>query len=135
INTYTSLGYFDQAGILRNSSLQRFNLRNNLNGKSANDKFNYSTSLSLNYSKNNIPGSIGTGGVNQNLVLGAYQSVPYISPSQYVPGEGGSLVPQFVNTPLLLLDKLDTYTRFEDEIKVMGSLNGSYKLTDDLTIG
>ena len=135
INSYTSIGYFNQDGILKASSLQRFNLRNNMNGKSTNGKFNYGTSLSLNYSKNNVPGSIGTGGVNQNLVLGAFQSVPYISPTQYTPGDGGSLVPQFVNTPLLLLDKLATYKRFEDEIKMIASLNANYKLAEGLVLG
>ena len=35
---YTSLGFFDQEGILRDSDLKRFNIRNNTTGKSANDR-------------------------------------------------------------------------------------------------
>ncbi|AEH00273.1 SusC/RagA family TonB-linked outer membrane protein [Lacinutrix sp. 5H-3-7-4] len=135
VNSFTSFGYFDQKGVLVQSSLKRFNIRNNTNGKSKNDKFNYSTSLSLNFSKNEEPNNIGSGAVNRNYILGAYQSLPYISPDEYVVGEGGSLPPSFVLTPLLLLDRLATYERSENEIKILGSVSANYKLTPNLTIG
>ena len=57
ITNFTSLSYFDQEGIFLKSDLKRFNIRNNFNGKSSNDKFNYA-SLSMNYSQTNeIDGS------------------------------------------------------------------------------
>src|SRR5690606_16589915 len=52
INSFTSLAFHDQEGILKKAStLKRFNFRNNLSGKSNNDKFNYATSLTINYSE------------------------------------------------------------------------------------
>ncbi|WP_299617141.1 SusC/RagA family TonB-linked outer membrane protein [uncultured Tenacibaculum sp.] len=133
--TNVNLGYFDSQGILVQSGLQRFNLDAKINGRSDNEKFKYGTSISLNYSKNNEPNAIGGGGVNRNFVLGAYQSLPYISPSEYVVGQGGSIAPIFANTPLLLLDRLATYERREDELKAILSLNASYELYDGLTLG
>ena len=134
LSSFTSLGFSDQEGILKGAStLKRFNFRNNLNGKSKNEKFRYGTTISLNYSENNEPNSIGSGAINRNFVLGANQSVPYISPHSYVPGEGGNIPVVFANTPLFLLDRLDTYTRREDEIKIIASLNASYDITKNLT--
>ncbi|WP_299889830.1 SusC/RagA family TonB-linked outer membrane protein [uncultured Lacinutrix sp.] len=136
VNSFTSFGYNDTEGILkRASTLKRFNFRNNLSGKSSDDKFNYATSVSINYSESNEPNSIGSGAINRNFVLGANQSVPYISPNAYVAGQGGNIPVVFANTPLFLLDRLDTYTRREDEIKIIANVNASYKLTNDLTYG
>ena len=43
INAFTSFGFTDTKGILaRASTLKRFNFRNNINGKSDNEKFNLS---------------------------------------------------------------------------------------------
>ncbi|OUS00521.1 SusC/RagA family TonB-linked outer membrane protein [Flavobacteriales bacterium 33_180_T64] len=134
INSFTSFGFTDQEGILKKaSSLKRFNFRSNLNGKSSNGKFNYGTSFTFNYSESNEPNSIGSGAINRNFVLGANQSVPYISPASYVPGGGGNIPVVFANTPLFLLDRRDTYTRREDEIKIIANVNASYALTDNLT--
>jgi len=134
LNSFTSLGFQDQEGILkRASTLKRFNFRNNINGKSNSGKFRYSTSLSLNYSENNEANSIGSGAINRNFALGANMSVPYISPSSYISGEGSNIPVNFANTPLMLLDRLETYTRREDEIKVIASLKASYDITDNIT--
>jgi TonB-linked SusC/RagA family outer membrane protein len=134
LNSFTSFGYTDQEGVLRQASnLKRFNFRNNISGKSNDDKFNYATSFTFNYSESNEPNSIGSGAINRNFVLGANQSVPYISPSSYVAGEGSNIPVVFANTPLFLLDRRDTYTRREDEIKIIANVNASYKITDNLT--
>ena len=134
INSYTSLGFQDQEGILkRASTLKRFNFRNNTNGKSNNGKFRYGSTISINYSESDEANSVGSGAINRNFFLGANQSVPYISPRSYILGEGGNIPVVFANTPLFLLDRLDTYTRREDEIKIIASLNGSYDITKNLT--
>ncbi len=130
---FTSFGYFDQEGILQDSDLKRFSIRNNTSGKSNNEKFNYSTNLTINYSESNEPNSIGSGAINRNYVLGAYISVPYISPDDYTNGADLLSPLVFSNTPLFLLDRLRTYTRKEDEVKVIGSLNAGYQLTDNLS--
>ena len=64
---YTSLGFFDQEGILRNSDLKRFNIRNNITGKWANDRFSYGTNISINYSRSNVPDRIGSDQINRKL--------------------------------------------------------------------
>jgi len=124
---FTSLGFFDQQGILRSSDLKRFNIRSNVTGKSDNEKFTYGTNLTINYSQSNEPNSIGSGAINRNYVLGAYQSVPYISPDDYTTGADLLSPLLFSNTPLFLLDRLRTYTRREDEVKLVGSVNASYE--------
>lgn len=129
---FTSFGYFDQEGILQDSDLKRFNIRNNTSGKSENGKFTYDTNLTINYSESNEPNSIGSGAINRNYILGAYQSVPYISPEDYTDGAALLSPLLFSNTPLFLLDRLATYTRKEDEVKIVGSVNAQYQLHDNL---
>jgi len=133
-NSYTNFGYTDQEGVLVDSGLERYNLRTNLNGRSDNGKFNYGTKISLNFSNNNEPNSIGSGAINRNFILGALQSVPYISLDEYVDGRGLLSPLTFANTPLFLYDRLQTYKRFEKEIKAIGSLNASYTFFDKLTV-
>lgn len=134
---YTSIGFFDQEGVLVDSDLKRFTFRNNLTGSSKNGRFNYATNLSVNYSKSNEPNSIGTGGINRNFVLGAFQSVPYLNPDDYSTDLiNNDILPNalnFADTPFFLLSVLDKQKRFEEEVKSVGSLNFSYKLTDHIT--
>jgi len=130
---FTSLGYFDQEGILEDSKLKRFSIRNNTTGKSDNEKFNYSTNLTINYSESGEPNSIGSGAINRNYILGAYQSVPYITPDDYVDGAALLSPLLFSNTPLFLLDRLRTYTRKEEEVKLIGSFQAGYQITDNLS--
>ncbi|SCY22046.1 TonB-linked outer membrane protein, SusC/RagA family [Nonlabens sp. Hel1_33_55] len=130
---FTSLGYFEQDGILINSNLKRFNVRSNVTGKSENDRFQYNTNLSMNYSRSDEPNNVGTGGINRNYLLGALQSVPYITPDDYTNGGDLTSPLSFTNTPLFLLDLGRTFERFEEEIKLLGSANFSYQLTDNIT--
>jgi TonB-linked SusC/RagA family outer membrane protein len=140
VSSFTSLGYFDQQGILKESDLKRFSFRSNVNGKSNNDKFTYSTSSSINFSRSNVPGSIGTGGINQNFVLGANNSAAYIKPSDYTTSQqayadyvaqGGTLL----LTPLFLIDKLKTFKSVVEELKGLVNIEGGYKITNDLSMG
>jgi TonB-linked SusC/RagA family outer membrane protein len=130
---YTALGYFDQEGILKASDLKRFSIRNNLKGRSANDRFTYNTNISINYSESNEPDRIGEEGINNNFVIGAYNSVPYVTPEDYTNGADLLSPLLFYNTPLFLIDKLQTFTRKIDEVKLIGSFNASYKITPELT--
>ena len=130
---FTSFGYSDTDGILVASGLQRFNIRSNVSGKSANDKFTYGTNLTINYSKSGEPNNIGGGGINRNFVLGAFQSVPYITSSDYTNGAALLAPLSFTNTPLFLQDLLNTFTRVDEEVKIVASANFNYKLTDWLS--
>ncbi len=132
---FTSLGYFEEDGILRDSNQQRFNLRNNIKGSSGNDRFRYGTSVSLNYAKNNAPTSIGTSGVNQNPFFGAYLGLPYLNPEDQPTAQ--ELADSFILSygPYYTQDKLSTSVALEEETKVIASMNLSYDLTEDLTAG
>ena len=62
---YTSLGYYDQQGIIENSGFKRYSFRTNLEQKIS-DKLSAAVSLSLqqsNYSQNNYFNADGNGGV------------------------------------------------------------------------
>ena len=133
-SAYFSLGYWDQEGILQSSSLKRYNLRSNISGKSEDDKFNYGLNLSINYSDSEEPNSIGTGAINRNYILGAYQSVPYLSPDDYTDGTDLLSPLLFSNTPLFLMDRLATYTRTEGELKLLGALNLGYEIIEGLSV-
>lgn len=134
INSYTSVGYTDQEGLLRTTGLKRFSFRNNLSGKSDNDKFEYNTSMSVVFTRNNEATSLGTGGINRNYVLGATLGAPYLSPDQYTGSqdllqmyqEDGTLL----YTPLFLIDKLQTYYNNTDELRILASADARYEIFD-----
>ncbi|WP_291867191.1 TonB-dependent receptor [Maribacter sp.] len=133
-SSFTSLGYFEQEGVLKTTGLQRFTFRNNLTGSSANGRFNYNTSVTANYSKNNIPTDVGTFGVTTNLLYGVNASLPYISPDEYI--DGATLANQGFSlalTPLYLLDRLRNYEFLEEEVKVIAGFNADYELAENLT--
>ena len=131
---YTSIGYFNQEGILKDSNLKRFNIRNNIDGKSDNGKFQYSTSVSLNYSKDNSLTSIGTSGVNQNPLYGAYSSLPYLVPEDN-PGSR-RLAEDFVldYAPYYIMDKLETSDRLDEELKIVANLTANYDILETLSV-
>ena len=138
INSFTSVSYFDQEGVLQTTGIKRFTIRNNINGKSDNEKFKYMVNSFFGYSKNNEATNLGTGAVNRNYVLGAYSSVPYVSPSTYENPQqlfdlyqaDGTLL----YTPLFLIDKLKTYTNLTDEIRASVATEYSYRLFKDLNV-
>ena len=138
MSSYTSLGYTDQQGILQSTNLKRFSFRNNLSIKSPDNKFTYDHSLSIAYSKNNEATSLGTGGINQNYVLGATLGAPYIAPSEYENSQQLFELYQSDGTlrytPLFLIDKLATFENQTDEARLLGSIEGSYRIFDDFTL-
>jgi len=152
LSSFTSLGYYDQEGIVRGTDLKKFNFRNNLTGKSDNDKFHYSTSLTFNYSQNHQAASVGSGSVNYNPIALANTGAPYIDPKWYT-GSGQALVDWYVRgtrpagvdytngkgtlalAPLILLNRLETGAIETDELKMIANLQASYKLVDNLTLG
>lgn len=129
-NQFTSLGYFEQEGVLKVSDLKRFNLRNNINGGSG--KFKYGTSVSLNYSQNNTPTSVGTSGINQNPFFGAVSALPYLLP------EKKPTSPELVNnlifgySPYFIQDKLFNDLSLQEELKIIASVNGSLTIAKNL---
>ncbi|WP_333877239.1 SusC/RagA family TonB-linked outer membrane protein [Flavobacterium sp.] len=137
LNSYTSVSYLDQEGILNSTGIKRFTFRNNMSGKSDDDKFSYTTSLALGFTKNNEATNLGTGAINRNYVLGATLSAPYISPSEYTGSQevldlydsDGTLL----YTPLFLIDKLKTYVNNTDEFRLLGSTDVTYEVFKNIT--
>ncbi|RAR47534.1 SusC/RagA family TonB-linked outer membrane protein [Flavobacterium lacus] len=142
LNSYVSLGYFEQEGIVPGTQIKRFTFRNNFSGKSDNDKFNYSANINANYSKRNQLDQETRGDINgnvlQNPLQGMLSSVPYLDPNVYVSGQqlfdqfGG---PSFQIVPYMLMDYLrpGNITSEINELKLLAQASGSYKLTKDLT--
>lgn len=127
---FTSLGYFEQEGVLRVSDLKRFTFRNNINGGS--DKFKYGTNVSLNYSTNNIPSSVGTTGVNQNPFFGANGALPYLLPEEKPTSQELVANAIFPYSPYFIQDKLFNDLELTEELKIVASVNASYNITDNL---
>ncbi len=136
-NSFTSVGYFKQDGILKTTGLSRFTFRNNINGRSSNEKFKYAFNTSFGYSKNNEATSLGTGGINRNYVTGAFLGATYLSPDAYTGSASAySLYSSsgLLSTPIILIDKLKTYENLTDEIRVDVVADLSYKIAKDFTL-
>ncbi len=131
--TYTSLGYLEQEGTLVDSKIQRFNFRNNITGKSENNRFRYSSKVSVNFSKNDEPERIGNGDVGANLAYAGFRSVPYLTPDDYTSGWELAESFSFLNTPLYSIDHINNTTRVDQELKILASIDASYKITDNIT--
>ncbi len=136
---YTSIGFQDTEGIIITSDLKRFNVRNNISGRSKNGKFSYNSSLTLNYSTSNSPGSLGSGSINRNVVFGTVMSVPYLTlddydyndPQNLAPGKSGPNVLTY--TPLILWDLAQKTTNKIDEQKIVYNFDTSYDINDNVT--
>ena len=131
LSSYTNVGYLEQSGILTNTGLRRFSLRTNVNGKSNDNRLTYRVGVYAGYSKNRTAPGLGTGGVNNNYVIGALRGAPYISPDDWQPE--GAISPNLVNTPVLLIDKQKTYRTQTDDLRIDLTSEVNYKITDDLT--
>jgi TonB-linked SusC/RagA family outer membrane protein len=160
-SSYTSLNYTEQEGTTFGSSLQRFSSRFNYSGSTADNKFNYSTQLTMNYSKSSfiVDAQRGgnTGGQLDNAFLVPYLALPYLSPfnpdgSLNIFGtgpvsEGGSgafnpdgtvnqgNIAGFVNTPFIALNTVRLNPDVERELKAIGSVSADYNFAKNLTVG
>lgn len=141
-NSFISIGYFEQEGIVPNTDIQRISLRSNFSGKSDNDKFNYTTNLYAGYSKRNqleaeTRADIA-GNVLQNPLQGMLSSLPYLDPNDYQNGQqlfDDFGQPSFGITPFMLMDYIDNIVNEYNEIKLLFNGSASYKITDDLMVG
>jgi len=141
-NSFISLGYFEQEGIVPTTDIKRFSLRSNFGGKSDNNKFNYGVNSNVSYSiRNQLEAETRAGiagNVLQNPLQGMLSSPSYLDPNNYQNGqqlfdEFGA--PSFLITPYMLQDYLNpgNITNNYNELKILINANGSYKLTDNIT--
>ncbi len=141
---FTNLGYFNQEGIAPTTGFQRFTLRNNFNGKSVNEKFNYGVKLFAAFSNRNQLEQETRGGIDNNVLQNPLTG--YLTSSRFLPvglyENGAQLLADFGNPSLTLIPYmlLDLYQRNSQsnrfqEFKTLLTFDASYNITDDLTIG
>ncbi len=135
ISNYSSLSYFEQGGIARGSNLQRFTFRSNFSVKSDDNRFDLTANFTGNFSKSNFTQSPGTGST-YNPWLVAQLSKPYLDP--YNPD--GSLNTVGLNRdgfdvmPYVSLNSTALNSRNDEEIKLIGSLNGGYEIMPNIRL-
>jgi TonB-linked SusC/RagA family outer membrane protein len=139
---FTSLGYFQQDGIIPTSGFKRFTIRSNFSGKSANDKWTYGMNITSAFSKRNQLEQETRAGINnnvlQNPLRGYLTSAAYLNPNTYVSGQ--QLFNQFGSAsleliPFMLMDLFNgnNAPSFFEEFKTIVTGNIGYKITDNLT--
>ncbi|MFT4611279.1 MAG: TonB-linked SusC/RagA family outer membrane protein [Psychroserpens sp.] len=159
--SFSSINYYEQEGITLGSDLKRFSFRNNFNANSSDNKFNFSTNLTMNYSVSSfvVDAARGgnTGGQLDNPFIVPYIGLPYLSPynpdgsinnfgTGPVSGGGsgafnadGSINADgangFQNTPFIALNTAALNTDQESEIKIVGRIAGDYNFAKNLTVG
>jgi TonB-linked SusC/RagA family outer membrane protein len=159
--SFSSLNYYEQEGITLGSDLKRFSFRNNFNANSSDNKFNFSTNLTVNYSVSSfvVDAARGnnTGGQLDNPFIVPYIGLPYLSPynpdgsinlfgTGPVPSGGsgafnadGSFNANgangFQNTPFIALNTAALNTDQESEVKIVGRIAGDYNFAKNLTFG
>jgi len=141
--SFNSIGYFEQEGITQRSSIQRFTFRSNVN-TSLNDRLDFTSNITINYSKNDFAQNEGTGQLD-NPFLAPYLALPFISPynpdgSLNIIGtaystQNGTNINGFLNTPFITLNTNALNTINNDEMKIVGSIGAKLKITDDIVLG
>lgn len=142
VSNYTSIGYMNQEGVVPTTDFQRFTLRNNLNGKSLNDRFTYTANIALGYSKRHQLDQETNSNVNnnsvQNPLLAVLTGLPTLDPYQYKSGQ--EMVDGFYSDfsqghgIYSLLDILRGNVPNElTATTINTNVSASYKITDDLT--
>src|SRR5690606_41074000 len=83
-SSFSSIQYFKQEGTTIGSDLKRFSFRNNFNANSADNKLNFSTTFTANYSVSSFVvdaiRDTNTGGDLDNPFIVPYIGLPYLSP-------------------------------------------------------
>jgi TonB-linked SusC/RagA family outer membrane protein len=154
LSSFTSMQYFQQEGTTLRSRLERFSVRNNLSGSF--EKFNYSSNVSISYSKNDfvVDAARGnnTGGQLDNPFIVPFLALPYLNP--YNPdgslntfgtvasgalNENGTInvdgANGFLNTPFIALNTARNNTDRENELRIVGSLQADYNVIKNVTVG
>jgi TonB-linked SusC/RagA family outer membrane protein len=141
--SFNSVGYFEQEGITQRSGIQRFTFRSNVN-TSLNDKLDFTSNVTINYSKNDFAQNEGTGQLD-NPFLAPYLALPFVSPynpdgSLNINGTpyttaNGTNINGFLNTPFITLNTNALNTINNDEMKIVGRIAGNLEIAKNLTIG
>ena len=145
-SNFTSFQYYEQDGVFIGSDFQRFSVRNNFNGSSANGKFNYGMNLNLNFSKTNELSNDGSNLTFFNPFSAALNGLPYLSQydpdgSQTIdggiaPGDATAILASgATNFPYVLLNSISLDTDRDEEIKILAGFNADWNFAKNLTAG
>lgn len=160
-SSFSSVQYFKQEGTTLGSDLKRFSFRNNFNANSADNKLNFSTTFTANYSVSSFVvdaiRDANTGGDLDNPFIVPYIGLPYLSPYNADgsiniwgtgPRSGGGSgayladgtidydnVDGFQNTPFIALNTASLGTDEESEVKIVGRIAVDYNFAKNLTAG
>jgi len=143
MSNFTSIGYFEQEGIVPTTGFKRFTIRSNFTGKSENEKLTYGLNVGLTYSRRDQLEQETRAGIDgnvlQNPLQGYLSSASYFDPATYVNGqtlfdEYGA--PSLDIVPFMLLDLYQPKRApsFFEEYKTLLVGNIAYKLTKDITV-
>jgi TonB-linked SusC/RagA family outer membrane protein len=128
VNYYSSLSYFNQSGIVENSSLERYTARLNVDLNVSED---FTTGLKLNTSY--VDDSYASNGFGINLFAGAVQSAYNYDPTLPVRNDAGD----YVFSEFTLLDNpqaiLDGETSVRNTYRTFGTFYSEYDLIEGLT--
>lgn len=143
ISNFASVGYMDQVGVVATTDFKRFTFRNNILGKSTNDRFNYGANISLGYSKRHQLEEETRDGISSNVIqnplLLGIVGLPTLAPNQFANGQTlfntiGSSFTDGKNIYVLEDILKGTLPNEYTETTMNVNLNGTYKLTDRLSI-
>ena len=126
---YTSLGYFDQDGVVEGSNLKRYSLRTNLTSEV--DKFKFGVNTTMTYTTQDIVGA--SVGVNNNA--GPINSAFFYDPT--VPVFSDEETNTFFVSPFLNIENpialLRGRTQDDATFRFLGSAYGEYALTSNFS--
>jgi TonB-linked SusC/RagA family outer membrane protein len=128
VNYYSSLSYFNQSGIVENSSLERYTARLNLDFNISED-FTTGVKLTTSY----VNDAYASNGFGINLFAGAVQSAYNYDPTLPIRNDAGD----YVFSEFTLLDNpqaiLDGETSVRNTYRTFGTVYSEYDLIEGLT--
>ncbi|WP_312075205.1 SusC/RagA family TonB-linked outer membrane protein [Chryseobacterium sp.] len=128
LSYYSSINYFDQNSIIKNSSFNRLTFTNKLDVK-ASDKLKFGTNLQLSYSKIN---TLGNGGGFANPILGEYFLRPtdplYNADGSYYWAANGRMSNGLFNNAALL----DLNSQVGKTARIFGNMYAEYNILKNL---
>lgn len=144
VSVYSSIGYLENEGIIKGTDFKRFTFRNNIVGKSKDNKFNYSAQVGLGYSKRHQldqeENSVALAGNSaQNVLFGSLTSDPTLAPYPYANGRDMfnkiSTNSRPYSAYVLYDNMIGGVQNLYSETSINSNVRASYKITDYLTVG
>jgi len=143
---FTSVSYTEQDGILESTDFKRMSVRNNFNGRSADEKFTYNLNLALSYSKTNEQDGTGSNSTFFNPYRASIFGLPYLSAydadgSQtidggVIPGVPGTFTGvNSKNFVYVLLNSISLNTDQLEDVRALGNFDVSYEVLKNVTAG